>query len=67
MFSGHTDTVKEFVWRKRGDQFQLVTWSKDQHLRLRPVDPQNLVVTRTGSFPKVPEKSFLGFSKHGKS
>ncbi|KAJ3210145.1 hypothetical protein HDU82_008699 [Entophlyctis luteolus] len=38
-FSGHTDVVKEFVWRKCGDDdFQLVTWSKDQTLRLWPID-----------------------------
>ncbi|CAO3616617.1 unnamed protein product [Cunninghamella echinulata] len=45
LFEGHTDTVKEFVWRWKGGQandaddreFQLVTWSKDQNLRLWPV------------------------------
>ncbi|KAI8614419.1 hypothetical protein BC830DRAFT_1212928 [Chytriomyces sp. MP71] len=38
-FSGHTDVVKEFVWRNYGDNdFQLITWSKDQTLRLWPVD-----------------------------
>ncbi|KAI8993171.1 hypothetical protein BDB01DRAFT_847081 [Pilobolus umbonatus] len=45
-FEGHVDTVKEFVWRWKGDangsngddrEFQLVTWSKDQNLRLWPV------------------------------
>ncbi|KAI8979684.1 hypothetical protein BDF20DRAFT_871014 [Mycotypha africana] len=45
-FDGHKDTVKEFVWRWKGDsdgvegddrEFQLVTWSKDQNLRLWPV------------------------------
>ncbi|KAG0188233.1 hypothetical protein DFQ28_005191 [Apophysomyces sp. BC1034] len=44
-FEGHTDTVKEFVWRWKGSngdggdnrEFQLVTWSKDQNLRLWPV------------------------------
>ncbi|KAI7905116.1 uncharacterized protein BX663DRAFT_501815 [Cokeromyces recurvatus] len=45
-FDGHQDTVKEFVWRWKGDihgvngddrEFQLVTWSKDQNLRLWPV------------------------------
>jgi len=47
-FEGHTDTVKEFVWRIRdvGDSedrmFQLVTWSKDQHLRLWPISEKML-------------------------
>ncbi|KAF9960839.1 hypothetical protein BGZ70_008459 [Mortierella alpina] len=48
-FEGHTDTVKEFVWRVRdvGDDpdqrlFQLVTWSKDQHLRLWPISEKML-------------------------
>ncbi|KAF9900813.1 hypothetical protein EC991_006872 [Linnemannia zychae] len=48
-FEGHTDTVKEFVWRVRevGDNndqrlFQLVTWSKDQHLRLWPISESML-------------------------
>ncbi|KAF9963845.1 hypothetical protein BGZ65_010048 [Modicella reniformis] len=48
-FEGHTDTVKEFVWRVRdvgdmGDHrlFQLVTWSKDQHLRLWPISEKML-------------------------
>ncbi|KAJ3332972.1 hypothetical protein HDU76_012391 [Blyttiomyces sp. JEL0837] len=44
-FAGHTDVVREFVWRVKGGdasapdaEFQLVTWSKDQTLRLWPVD-----------------------------
>ncbi|KAG0336043.1 hypothetical protein BG004_008219 [Podila humilis] len=48
-FEGHTDTVKEFVWRVRDmsdntDErlFQLVTWSKDQHLRLWPISEKML-------------------------
>ncbi|KAF9975128.1 hypothetical protein BGZ73_001343 [Actinomortierella ambigua] len=50
-FEGHTDTVKEFVWRVRDGsncsdpeqrQFQLVTWSKDQHLRLWPISDKVL-------------------------
>ncbi|TPX62836.1 hypothetical protein PhCBS80983_g00188 [Powellomyces hirtus] len=47
-FEGHTDVPREFVWRVRGGSnadmvdhrsFQLVTWSKDQHLRLWPISP----------------------------
>lgn len=38
-FDGHTDVVKEFVWRHReGSDFQLITWSKDRTLRFWPVD-----------------------------
>ena len=44
-FEGHTNVVKDFVWRSRGGddpsfenrEFQLVTWSKDQTLRIWPV------------------------------
>ncbi|KAJ3839635.1 hypothetical protein F5878DRAFT_109415 [Lentinula raphanica] len=38
-FHGHTDVVKEFVWRRgSNDVFQLITWSKDRTLRFWPVD-----------------------------
>ncbi|KAJ3160265.1 hypothetical protein HK101_000934 [Irineochytrium annulatum] len=42
-FKGHTDVVREFVWRQKtsapDDQmFQLVTWSKDQTMRMWPID-----------------------------
>lgn len=43
-FKGHSEPVKEFVWRTRGGnteyedrEFQLVTWSKDQDLKLWPL------------------------------
>ena len=47
-FSGHVDTPTEFVWRFQGkdktlaendffQEYQLVTWSKDLHLRLWPI------------------------------
>ncbi|KAJ3147784.1 hypothetical protein HDU89_005143 [Geranomyces variabilis] len=48
-FEGHTDVPREFVWRVRGGidggvvddtSFELVTWSKDQHLRLWPIKPE---------------------------
>ncbi|GJE87140.1 WD40 repeat-like protein [Phanerochaete sordida] len=41
-FEGHADVVKEFVWRKGGQddsEFQLITWSKDRTLRFWPLDP----------------------------
>ncbi|CEH11696.1 Conserved WD40 repeat-containing protein [Ceraceosorus bombacis] len=47
-FEGHKDTVKEFLYRTRGGsdrqnddrEWQLLTWAKDQTLRLWPIDPQ---------------------------
>ncbi|KAG9301687.1 hypothetical protein G9A89_016758 [Geosiphon pyriformis] len=49
-FRGHTDVVKEFVWRVKGGgdpdvddrEFQLITWSKDQTLRLWPITDDQL-------------------------
>ncbi|XP_074645024.1 GATOR2 complex protein WDR59-like isoform X3 [Tubulanus polymorphus] len=42
-FVGHTDVVLEFEWRKQvgvdGGDYQLVTWSKDQSLRIWRIDP----------------------------
>lgn len=44
VFSGHSEPVRDFLWRSRGGEgaiedreFQLVTWSKDHDLRLWPV------------------------------
>ena len=42
-FSGHTDVPTEFVWRvghidDETTEYQLVTWSKDQNLRLWPLE-----------------------------
>jgi WD40 repeat protein len=47
-FEGHTDNVKEFVWRWRGGErddvddreFQLVTWGLDKDIRLWDVDKE---------------------------
>ncbi|XP_035678671.1 GATOR complex protein WDR59-like isoform X2 [Branchiostoma floridae] len=42
-FVGHTDVVLEFQWRKQNEDnadYQLVTWSKDQSLRIWKIDPQ---------------------------
>lgn len=49
-FPGHKDVVKEFVWRTKfgsnpgidDREFQLITWSKDQHLRLWPISDKQL-------------------------
>ncbi|KAJ3484289.1 hypothetical protein NLI96_g5740 [Meripilus lineatus] len=42
-FEGHTDVVKEFVWRRGDDSScQLITWSKDRTLKFWPVDPETL-------------------------
>jgi hypothetical protein len=38
-FAGHQDVPREFLWRCREDKkYQLLTWSKDQHLRFWPVN-----------------------------
>ncbi|KIK52863.1 hypothetical protein GYMLUDRAFT_233211 [Collybiopsis luxurians FD-317 M1] len=41
-FLGHSDVVKEFVWRKNANNtaFQLITWSKDRTLRFWPVESE---------------------------
>ncbi|KAF2839815.1 hypothetical protein M501DRAFT_737379 [Patellaria atrata CBS 101060] len=49
-FAGHTDHVKEFLWRSRGDinmgmdnrDFQLVSWSNDRQLHLHRIDAKIL-------------------------
>lgn len=51
-FEGHTDVVKEFVWRRGGrdwGDFQLITWSKDKTLRFWPIDQD--VLERAGQPP----------------
>ncbi|KAJ7613889.1 hypothetical protein DFH06DRAFT_1014506 [Mycena polygramma] len=60
VFEGHTDVVKEFVWRRGGDgtAFQLITWSKDRTLRFWPVHPDTMAV----SFHVI-----FAFSTHPKS
>jgi hypothetical protein len=50
-FDGHSDVVKEFVWRKGGpDEFQLITWSKDRTLRFWPVSAE--VMHKVGYSPE---------------
>ncbi|EPY50172.1 ubiquitin-protein ligase E3 [Schizosaccharomyces cryophilus OY26] len=59
-FSGHTDLVKEFLWRCRGEDifdkdnrdFQLITWSKDRYVRLWPISKD--VLQSTGHDPSKP-------------
>jgi len=54
-FEGHTDKVKEFVWRTRGGEdmerddrtFQLITWGKDQSLRFWPIEEKTMLVSLT--------------------
>ncbi|CAO1631710.1 unnamed protein product [Parajaminaea phylloscopi] len=61
-FVGHKDVVKEYLFRTRGGQdtgkddrrFQLITWSKDQTLRLWPVSAEAMV--RVGHKPGAPIK-----------
>ena len=47
-FTGHDDVVKEFVWRKGGQndsEFQLITWSKDRTLKFWPINPDVMQVS----------------------
>ena len=56
-FVGHTDKVKEFVWRTRGGEdlgkddrsFQLITWGADQTLRFWPIEEKTMIVRPLGS------------------
>ncbi|KAF8972462.1 hypothetical protein BDZ97DRAFT_1781105 [Flammula alnicola] len=51
-FEGHSDVVKEFVWRRGNqDDFQLITWSKDRTLRFWPIDAE--VMQKVGHIPDV--------------
>ncbi|XP_033209971.1 GATOR complex protein WDR59 isoform X1 [Belonocnema kinseyi] len=41
-FVGHTDVVLEFQWRQQkneNSEYELITWSKDQCLRIFKIDP----------------------------
>ncbi|EPX73335.1 ubiquitin-protein ligase E3 [Schizosaccharomyces octosporus yFS286] len=61
-FSGHTDLVKEFLWRCRGEDvfdkdnrdFQLITWSKDRYVRLWPISKDVLQSTGHDSSKPIP-------------
>ncbi|KDR70095.1 hypothetical protein GALMADRAFT_76692 [Galerina marginata CBS 339.88] len=51
-FEGHSDVVKEFVWRKgTQDDFQLITWSKDRTLRFWPIDAD--AMQKVGHVPDI--------------
>ncbi|KAI5119541.1 hypothetical protein M0805_008527 [Coniferiporia weirii] len=60
-FEGHTDVVKEFVWRSGGGSsgndkdFQLITWSKDKTLRFRPIGRD--IMQKVGASREPVEKS----------
>ncbi|CAE6462435.1 unnamed protein product [Rhizoctonia solani] len=64
-FEGHKDVVKEYVWRAAGGldssfddrEFQLVTWSKDNTLRLWPVDQQ--IMQDCGHVPGSPIQALM--------
>ncbi|KAG5220688.1 vacuolar membrane protein [Salix suchowensis] len=50
VFEGHKDVVKEFVWRKGGQEateYQLITWSKDRTLRFWPMDQETMQVNHS--------------------
>ncbi|XP_014256669.1 GATOR complex protein WDR59 isoform X2 [Cimex lectularius] len=56
-FVGHTDVVLEFEWRKHPDSldYQLITWSKDQTLRIWQIEPflQKLCGIDNGNSPAI--------------
>lgn len=64
-FAGHTDIVKEYLFRTKGGQdrecddrqFQLITWSKDQTLRLWPVTEEQ--TRKVGHQPGAPIRVLL--------
>lgn len=64
-FAGHTDIVKEYLFRTKGGQdrgsddrqFQLITWSKDQTLRLWPVSEEQ--TRKVGHKPGGPIRVLL--------
>ncbi|KAJ1022242.1 hypothetical protein NDA13_005156 [Ustilago tritici] len=64
-FAGHTDIVKEYLFRTKGGQdresddrqFQLITWSKDQTLRLWPVSDE--ATRKVGHKPGAPIRILL--------
>ena len=64
-FVGHTDVVKEFLFRAKGGadsshddrEFQLITWSKDQTLRLWPITEEML--RSVGHVHGAPMKQFV--------
>ncbi|KAG8221615.1 hypothetical protein J3R82DRAFT_1892 [Butyriboletus roseoflavus] len=64
IFEGHTDVVKEFVWRKgglEGAEYQLITWSKDRTLKFWPVDLETMEKTghTVGSFKAHAQSRFF--------
>ncbi|KAI0654949.1 hypothetical protein C8Q70DRAFT_1083983 [Cubamyces menziesii] len=69
-FEGHSDIVKEFVWRRGGadhSEFQLITWSKDKMLQFWRVDTEVIekagrTPTRTTTVPPARRDSKVSFS-----
>ncbi|WFD00239.1 hypothetical protein MYAM1_002987 [Malassezia yamatoensis] len=59
-FEGHTDIVREFLFRTKGGsdlsyddrEFQLLTWSKDQTLRMWPISDE--LMKAVGHTPGAP-------------
>ncbi|WFD21009.1 hypothetical protein MCAP1_003264 [Malassezia caprae] len=64
-FVGHSDIVKEFLFRTKGGadsshddrEFQLITWSKDQTLRLWPITEEML--SSVGHVHGAPMQQFV--------
>eukprot|EP01117_Protostelium_nocturnum_P017821 TRINITY_DN7324_c0_g1_i1.p1 TRINITY_DN7324_c0_g1~~TRINITY_DN7324_c0_g1_i1.p1 ORF type:complete len:990 (-),score=267.00 TRINITY_DN7324_c0_g1_i1:50-3019(-) len=64
-FTGHTDVITAFDWRAKDvngtREYQLVTWSKDQYLRMWHIDK----ATREAASSAVPSPQVGGSSKNG--
>lgn len=56
-FQGHKDSVKEFLVRSRGTERQLLTWSRDQTLRIWPISSS--VIEAVGGDPASVESDML--------
>lgn len=70
-FKGHTEPLRDFVWRERHStntsiddrEFQLVTWSKDCDLRLWPIkDEMYPIFNHTRNLPLKNNKKLIDFS-----
>ncbi|EJD08524.1 uncharacterized protein FOMMEDRAFT_101954, partial [Fomitiporia mediterranea MF3/22] len=61
VFEGHTDVVKEYVWRTRctgsanDKAFQLITWSKDKSLRFWPIGRD--IIQKAGTANETSERN----------
>lgn len=67
-FTGHSDTPTEFIWRNQASsaysttypqEYQLVTWSKDMHIRMWPISEE---IRNAASYPQIPSNPETPYS-----